>query len=124
LSKEAYLIPNERFDQDVKRDVEARVREGVKAVSVFEAGIEDALSYLSFPGSHHARIRSTNMLERLFKEVKRRTKVVGVFPNERSASTLATEIALRSSEEWALRRYLTMCALEGTENPNPQYSRH
>ena len=95
-----------------------------KAISVFEAGIEDALSYLSFPGSHHARIRSTNMLERLFKEVKRRTRVVGVFPNERSASTLATEIALRSSEEWALKRYLTMGALEGTEKPNPQHSRH
>jgi putative transposase len=65
------------------------------------------------------------MLERLFKEVKRRTKVVGVFPNETSASTLATEIALRSSEEWALRRYLTMDALlGGAEKPNPQHSRH
>jgi putative transposase len=95
-----------------------------KAVSVFEAGIEDALTYLSFPGSHHARIRTTNMLERLFKEVKRRTRVVGVFPNETSASTLATEIALRSSEEWALRRYLTMDALEALEKPNPQISRH
>jgi transposase-like protein len=94
-----------------------------KAVSVFEMGIEDALSYLSFPGSHHARIRSTNMLERLFKEIKRRTRMVGVFPNETSASTLATEIALRSSEEWALRRYLTMDALEA-EKPNPQLSRH
>jgi putative transposase len=68
-----------------------------KAVSVFETGIRDALTYLSYPGSHHARIRSTNMLERLFKEVKRRTRVVGVFPNETSASTLATEIALRST---------------------------
>jgi len=88
-----------------------------KAVSVFEAGIRDALTYLSYPGSHHARIRSTNILERLFKEVKRRTRVVGVFPNETSASTLATEIALRSSEEWALRRYLTMDALEAANNP-------
>ncbi len=95
-----------------------------KAVSVFEAGIRDALTYLSYPSSHHARIRSTNMLERLFKEVKRRTRVVGVFPNERSASTLATEIALRSSEEWALRRYLTMDALQGAEKLNPQHSRH
>ena len=95
-----------------------------KAVSVFEAGIEDALSYLSFPGSHHARIRSTNMLERLFGEVKRRTRVVGVFPTERSASTLATEIALRSSEEWALKRYLTIDALEAVGKPNPQHSRH
>ncbi len=94
-----------------------------KAVAVFEAGIEDALTYLRYPGSHHARLRSTNMLERLFKEVKRRTRVVGVFPNETSASTLATEIALRSSEEWALRRYLTMDALEALGKPNPQHSR-
>jgi putative transposase len=95
-----------------------------KAVSVFEAGIGDALTYLSFPGSHHAKLRTTNMLERLFKELKRRTRVVGVFPNETSASTLVTEIALRSSEEWALRRYLTMDALEAVEKPNPQLSRH
>jgi putative transposase len=95
-----------------------------KAVSVFESGIEDALTYLSFPGSHQARIRTTNMLERLFKELKRRTKVVGVFPNETSAQTLATEIALRSSEEWALKRYLAMNAFETVEKPNPQLSRH
>jgi putative transposase len=95
-----------------------------KAVSVFEAGIEDALTYLRYPGSHHARIRTTNILERLFKEVKRRTRVVGVFPSETSASTLATEIALRSSEEWALRRYLVMDALQEAEKPNPQLSRH
>jgi len=95
-----------------------------KAVSVFEAGIGDALTHLSFPGSHHARIRTTNMLERLFKEIKRRTRVVGLFPNETSASTLATEIMLRSSEEWALKRYLTMDALEASGNPNPQLSRH
>jgi putative transposase len=119
------------FKVSREKTAEALVKEFVllykesypKAVSVFEAGIADALSYLSFPGSHHARIRSTNMLERLFKEIKRRTRVVGVFPNETSASTLATEIVLRSSEEWALRRYLTMDALEA-KKPNPQLSRH
>jgi putative transposase len=94
-----------------------------KAVTVFEAGIEDALTYLHFPGSHHTKLRTTNMLERLFKEVKRRTRVVGVFPNEVSAGTLATEIVLRSSEEWTLRRYLTMDSLKA-EIPNPQHSRH
>jgi putative transposase len=104
--------------------VELYAKRFPKAVSVFEAGIGDALTYLSFPGSHHAKLRTTNMLERLFKEVKRRTRVVGVFPNETSASTLATEIALRSSEEWALRRYLAMDALETAEIPNPQLSRH
>ena len=95
-----------------------------KAVAVFEAGIGDALTHLGYPGSHHARIRTTNMLERLFREVKRRTRVVGVFPSETSATTLATAIVLRSSEEWALKRYLTMDALEAVEKPNPQLSRH
>ena len=95
-----------------------------KAVSVFESGIGDALTYLEYPGGHHSRIRTTNMLERLFREIKRRTKVVGVFPSEVSASTLATEIALRSSEEWSLKRYLTMDALQAIETPNPQLSRH
>jgi putative transposase len=103
--------------------VELHEKRFPKAVAIFEAGIADALSYLSFPGSHHPRIRTTNMLERLFKEVKRRTRVVGVFANETSASTLATEIALRSSEEWALRRYLTLDSFEA-EKPNPQLSRH
>jgi putative transposase len=52
-------------------------------------------------------------LKAIFKEVRRRTRVVEVFPNETSASTLATEIMLRSSEEeWALKRYLSMEALE------------
>jgi len=103
--------------------VELYERRYPKAVSVFEAGIGSALTYLRFPGSHHARIRTTNMLERLFKEVKRRTRVVGVFPNETSAATLSTEIMLRSSEEWALKRYLSMDALKAAENPNPQHSR-
>jgi len=104
--------------------VELYAKRFPKAVSVFEVGIGDALSYLRYPGSHHARIGTTNMLERLFKEVKRRTRVVGVFPNETSASTLATEIALRRSEEWALKRYLTIDALEAVEKLNPQLSRH
>ena len=47
-----------------------------------------------------------------------------VFPNETSAATLATEIALRSSEQWALKRYLAMDALKAVGKPNPQHSRH
>jgi putative transposase len=87
-----------------------------KATSVFEAGISDTVTYLSYPGSHHTRLRSTNMPERLFKEVKRKIRVVGILPNETSAATLVGEIALRSSEEWALKRYLTIDALEAMKN--------
>jgi transposase-like protein len=106
-----------------KEFVEQYAKRYPKAVSIFEAGIEDALTYLRYPGSHHGRIRTTNVLERLFKEVKRRTRVIGVFPNEKSAGTLATEIILRNSEQWSLKRYLSMEALEAVEKPNPQLSR-
>ena len=90
-----------------------------KAVS--EARVEDGLTYLRYLGSHHARMHSTNMLEWLFKEVKRRTSLVRVFPSETSASTLATAVVLRSNKEWTLRRYLAMDALEA--KPTPQLSR-
>jgi transposase-like protein len=53
--------------------------------------------------------------------LKRRTRVVEVFPSETSASNLATAVVLRSSEEWALRRYFTMDALDA--KPIPQLSR-
>lgn len=86
-----------------------------RAVEVFARGIADALVYLDFPSAHHRRIRTTNGLERLFREIKRRTRVVGVFPNERSLVVLTTVVGLRVSEEWALRRYLDMSLLEAQE---------
>jgi putative transposase len=79
-----------------------------QAVAVLSAGLDSALTYLDFPSGHHRLIRSTNGLERLFEEVKRRTKVVRIFPNESSALALCTAVALRASEDWALRRYLDM----------------
>ena len=79
-----------------------------KAVATLSRGLDEALTYTSFPSSHHRLIRTTNGLERVFREVKRRTRVVGVFPNEQSAETLATAVLLRVSEDWAERRYLDM----------------
>jgi transposase-like protein len=78
------------------------------AVSTLESGLDAALSYLDFPSSHHRLIRTINGLERLFEEVKRRTRVVRIFPSETCAANLSTAVALRASEDWALRRYLDM----------------
>ena len=83
-----------------------------KAVSVLQRGLSEALTYTAFPSSHHKYIRTTNGLERLFKEVKRRTRVVGAFPNQQSALNLATVVMLRVSEDWAMRRYLNMEPLD------------
>jgi transposase-like protein len=61
-----------------------------RAVEVFARGLGEALTYLDFPGVHQRHIKSTNVLERLIREVKRRTRVVGVFPGEGSLVNLAT----------------------------------
>ena len=68
-----------------------------RAVEVFAQGLEEVLTHLEFPGGHQRHIKSTNVLERLFREVKRRAKVVGVFPNEKSLANLATVVMLRAS---------------------------
>ena len=83
-----------------------------KAVGVLKNGLANALTFLSFPSGHHRLLRTTNGLERLFGEVKRRTRVVGIFPSEASAANLCTAVVLRVTEEWALKRYLDMAPLE------------
>jgi putative transposase len=74
-----------------------------------EEHIEECLSCLAFPESHRRRIRTTNGLERLNQEIKRRTRVVRIFPNRESCLRLVTALAVEVSEEWVTgRRYLDM----------------
>lgn len=89
-----------------------------KAVEVLKSGLSNALTFLSFPSGHHRLLRTTNGLERLFLEVKRRTRVVGVFPSETSAVNLCTAVVLRVTEEWALKRYLDMEPLKAMNQEN------
>ena len=86
-----------------------------RAVAVFAQGLGEALTYLDFPGVHQRHIKSTNVLEQLIREVKRRTRVVGVFPGEGSLVNLATVVMLRATEDWAFRRYLDMGPLWAAE---------
>ena len=75
--------------------------------------MEECLSCLTFPESHRRRIRTTNGLERLNQEIKRRTRVVRIFPNRASCLRLVTALAIEQSEEWITgRRYLDMTELE------------
>ncbi|HEX2739980.1 MAG TPA: IS256 family transposase [Rubrobacter sp.] len=79
-----------------------------------EEHIEECLSCLPFPESHRRRIRTTNGLERLNQEIKRRTRVVRIFPNRRACLRLVTALAVEQSEEWLTgRRYLDMRELQG-----------
>jgi len=79
-----------------------------------EEGIEETTAVLSFPGPHRKRIRTTNALERLNQEIRRRTRVVRIFPNEASALRLIATLAIEQSEEWETgRQYLDVSLLEG-----------
>jgi putative transposase len=67
------------------------------------------MSYMAFPKQHWKRLKTTNVMERVNKELKRRTKVVGAFPNEESLLRLVGSILMDINEEWVTgRRYLTV----------------
>lgn len=74
-----------------------------------EEDSEDCLAGYAFPAAHRPRIRTTTGLERLNQDLKRRTRVVRIFPNRAAAERLVTALAMEQSEEWVSgRRYLTM----------------
>jgi putative transposase len=84
-----------------------------KVAEHLEEHVEECLSCLAFPESHRRRIRTTNALERLNQEIKRRTRVVRIFPNRGSCLRLVTALVVEQSEEWITgRRYLDMAELE------------
>ena len=73
----------------------------------------DVLSFLSFPKAHRTQIHSTNPLERLNAEIKRRTDVVGIFPNDASITRLVGALLLEQNDEWQLqRRYMQLEGLQ------------
>lgn len=71
-----------------------------KAMEVFEAGVDDVLSYLHYPAPHRTRISSTNPLERVNLEIRRRTRVVGIFPHRGACIRLIGMLLLETHEDW------------------------
>jgi putative transposase len=90
-----------------------------KAAEVLAQAEEDILAYMTFPQKHWTRIYSTNPLERLNKEVKRRTNVVGVFPDQPSVIRLVGSILMEIDDEWqaAERRYFSLETMRELTHP-------
>lgn len=75
-----------------------------------DAAETHVLAYMTFPKEHRAKLHSTNPIERLNGEIKRRTEVVGIFPNETSLIRLVGAIPLEQNDKWAVQRsrYMTL----------------
>jgi transposase-like protein len=96
-----------------------------QAAELLEDAAEDVLAHLHFPREHRRRLHSTNPLERLHKEIKRRTRVVGIFPSRDSLMRMVGTLLAEQDDEWQVmdRRYFSLGsmtkvdALEGGEDP-------
>jgi len=89
-------------------------RQVPEALRCLEQGFPAATQFHAFPKEHWLRIRSTNGLERLHGEIKRRIRSVGAFPDRQSALRLVTAVALEKTLVWSDRRYLDMSLLKST----------
>lgn len=80
-----------------------------KAMEIFETGIDDVLSYLHYPAAHRVRISSTNPIERLNLEIRRRTRVIGIFPHRGACLRLIGMLLVEMHEDWLTddKAYLT-----------------
>ena len=108
-----------------------KVADGLRArfartAALLEEAAEDVLAYRLFPQDHQRQLHSTNVLERLNKEIKRRSNVVGIFPSPSSTLRLVGALLLEQDEEWAVaeRRYFSAESMKQLHAPAVPASAH
>jgi len=106
--RQAFLQPDHASAEQIWRQVADQMRSRwPKLAALMDEAEPDVLAYMTFPAQHRAKLHSTNPLERLNKEVKRRADVVGIFPNEDSISRLIGAVLMEANDEWQLQhRYM------------------
>ena len=111
--RQAFLQPDQESARRVWRQMADQFRARWPRLGAFMDDSEhDVLAYMGFPAQHRAKLHSTNPLERLNKEVKRRADVVGIFPGEASILRLIGAVLLEANDEWQLQhRYMQVEAM-------------
>jgi transposase-like protein len=96
----------QRRFEDISGEIEEKAP---AALEVLEDGLFDATAVLALPGKYRRRLRTTNMVERFIEEIRRREKVIRIFPNTDSVERLIGALCAETHEEWSTgRRYLKM----------------
>lgn len=111
--KEIWLAPTEAVARERMATLANRyAAKYPKAIETLENGLDDSLAFYAFPQLDSRKIASTNMLERLNEEIRRRTKVIGIFPNPASYVRLVTVYLMEYAEDWSVSRaYMSEASL-------------
>lgn len=117
--RQAFIQPDHDSATQTWRHVADQLRTRWPKLGTFMDNAEaDVLAYMAFPAQHRTKLHSTNPLERLNKEVKRRADVVGIFPNEDSIVRLIGAVLLEANDEWQLlSRYMQVEAMADLNPP-------
>ena len=119
--RQAFLQADQEAARQAWRQLADQLRpRWPKLSGLMDDSEHDVLAYMAFPAQHRTKLHSTNPLERLNKEVKRRADVVGIFPNEASITRLIGAVLLEANDEWQLQhRYMQLEAMAELAAPDP-----
>ena len=120
--RQAFLQADQEGARQIWRQVADQLRpRWPKLGTLMDESEHDVLAYMAFPLQHRSKLHSTNPLERLNKEVKRRADVVGIFPGEASIMRLIGAVLLEANDEWQLQhRYMQLEAMTELLAPDPE----